>query len=144
MCRVTVNCCCRGRSNGGGLGVLAVVVLGLLAAPAVLVALTVVLDLVTALVIGVVAAVGVVVIGWIVKTVAVAAIEEWSLRRHNERMAQLYPHLRAQIRPGRHTATPPTWSLPTSQQSHAVAAAPVQIYPTPRAELAACRGRGAV
>jgi hypothetical protein len=142
MCRVTVNCHCHTRTGGGWIGVAALGVLGLIAAPVIVAAVKAAVDLLTAVVIGIVVAVGIVVAGWIVKNVTVAVIEERSLRRHNERMAQIYPHLRADVdrmyrRPGRATRAIPT------RQPQPIGS--VRIYPTPRSELAAGRrDRGAV
>ena len=146
MCGVSVTCCCHTRSSGSGLAVIAVGALALMAAaPVIVAALHAAVDLLTLVIVGLVAAAGVVVIGWIVKNLAAAVIEERSLRRHNERMAQIYPHLRDQI-PPRHratTAAPPHLTT-THRPRAAVPAAPVRIYPTPRAELAPRHGRRAV
>jgi len=133
MCRVTVNCHCH-TGSGGLLGPAALGLLAVAAAPAVVAALHLVADLLTAVVVGVVAAVGVVVAGWIVKAVAVAAVEEWSLRRHNERMADRYPHLRGQL--GRHHR-PGAAAVPAVDPARGVDG--WAIYPTPREQLA---GRG--
>jgi hypothetical protein len=157
MCRISVTCCCHARTTGGGSGlaVFAVGVLALVAAaPVIVAAVHAAVDLLTAVIIGVVVAVGVVVAGWIVKAIAVAVIEEWSLRRHNERMAQLHPHLRDHLPPRRHAravrvGTPAVGPRPLAAPPRrpAVPASPVAlvgIYPTPRAELAARRERGVV
>jgi hypothetical protein len=76
--------------------------------------------------------------GWIAKNIAVAVIEERSLRRHNERMAQIHPHLRADL--DRIYRTRAARALPTRQPRPV---APVRIYPTPRSELTVGRDRGA-
>ena len=90
MCRITVNCHCHHhnhRSNhraggSGWIGVAALVALAFIAAPVIVAALKAAVDLLTALVIGLVAAAGVIVVGWIVKNIAVAAIEARADRRH--------------------------------------------------------------
>jgi uncharacterized membrane protein (DUF485 family) len=142
MCRVTVNCHCHHRTSGNGwIGLVALVALAFIVAPVIVAALKAAVDLLTAIVIGIVVAVSVIVVGWIVKNIAVTVIEERSLRRHNERMAQIHPHLRAHLQ-----------KVPrTRPQARAVAApqpqpltAPVRIYPTPRSELGAGRNREVV
>jgi hypothetical protein len=137
MCRVTVNCHCHRGSGTAWIGVAALAALVLVAAPIVAAAVKAAVDLLTAVVIGIVVAVGIVVVGWIVKNIAVAVIEERSLRRHNECMAQIHPHLRAHLEkvPRRTRATA---ALPIQQ---AQLIAPIRIFPTPRSELAAARNR---
>jgi hypothetical protein len=139
MCRVTVNCHCHRNNSSGWIGVAALAALVLVAAPIVAAVVKAAVDLLTAVVIGIVVAVGIVVVGWIVKNIAVTVIEEQALRRHNERMAQIHPHLRAHLEKvprSRATAAVP------SRQAQPVT--PVQIYPTPRSELAAARNREVV
>jgi hypothetical protein len=140
MCRVTVNCHCHHRGGGSGwIGVAALVALAFIAAPVIVAAIKAAVDLLTALVIGIVAAVGIVVVGWIVKNIVVAVLEERSLRRHNERMAQSHPHLRAHL----HTVPrPPQAAAIPARQAQPVS--PVLLYPTPRGELAVGRNREVV
>lgn len=140
MCRVSVTCCCS-RSGGGWLGWVAAGALVLLAGPVIGAALQATVELVTAVVIGLVAAAAVVVAGWVVKCVAEKVIDEWSLRRHNERMAQIHPHLRAELQ----QAHQPSIGVPVARprvvgsprQQAITPPAQVQIYPTPRTELRA-------
>lgn len=139
MCRVTINCHCHRTSGPGWIGLVALVALAVIAAPVVVAAVKAAVDLLTALVIGIVAAVGVVVVGWIVTKIAVAVIEERSLRRHNERMAQLHPNVRAHME-RMHRPIRATHALPFRRPG---AITPVRPYPTPRSEIAAGRNRGA-
>jgi hypothetical protein len=144
MCRVTVNCHCHRnnhRSSGTGwIGVAGLVALTFIAAPVIVAALKAAVDLLTAVVIGLVAAVGIVVVGWIVKNIAVTVIEERALRRHNERMAQIHPHLRAHLE----KVPRPTRAAHAIRTGQARPITPVQIYPTPRSELAVGRSREVV
>jgi hypothetical protein len=118
MCRVTVNCHCHRGGGSGWIGVAALVALAFIAAPVIVAAVKAAVDLLT----------------------AVAVIEERSLRRHNERMAQIHPHLRAHLHkePRRTRATA---AIPASRPQPIT---PVLIYPTPRSELAAGRSREVV
>jgi hypothetical protein len=141
MCRVSVTCCCSRRGGDGGLVLVAAGALVFLAAPVLVAALQAAVDLLTAVVIGIVVAAGVVVVGWVIKGVAEKVIEERSLRRHNERMAQIHPHLQAELQ---RVHRPAVWGPPTSprvveppRRAAIAASGPVQIYPTPRTELRA-------
>jgi hypothetical protein len=139
MCRVTVDCHCHTHSSGGGwVGVAALAVLGVLAVPVVVATVQAAVDLLTAVAVAVVVAAAIAVTGWVVKNIAVALIEERALRRHNECMAQIHPHLRAHLdrtrRPG---GTPVEQARAIPGQVHPIAS--VRIYPTPRSELAARR-----
>jgi hypothetical protein len=140
MCRVTVNCHCHRGGGSGWIGVAALVALAFIAAPVIVAAIKAAVDLLTALVIGLVTAVGLVVVGWIVKNLVVAVLEERSLRRHNERMAQSHPHLRAHL----HTVPRHTRAAAAIPARQAQPVSPVLIYPTPRSELAAGRNREVV
>ncbi len=140
MCRVTVNCHCHRSSGSGWIGVAALVALAFIAAPVIVAAVKAAVDLLTAVVIGIVAAVGIVVAGWIVKNIAVAVMEARSDRRHIEEMAQIHPHLRVHLE-----------KVPRARrQARAVPApqgqpiTPYLIHPTPRSELTAGRNREVV
>jgi hypothetical protein len=142
MCRVTVNCHCHHhRSSGTGwIGVAVLVALAFIAAPVIVAALRAAVDLLTAVVIGIVVAVGIVVLGWIVKNIAVTVLEERADCRHNERMAQIHPHLRIHLE-----------KVPRGRRRvRAVVAPQVQpstpylIHPTPRSEIGAGRNREVV
>jgi hypothetical protein len=137
MCRVTINCHCHHRGGSGWIGVAA---LALATAPVIVAAVKAAVDLLTAVVIGIVVAVGIVVLGWIVKTIAVAVIEERALRRHNEAMAQIHPHLRAHL----HKMPPPRRGVRAVSTGQPQPITPVRISPTPRHELGAGRNREVV
>jgi hypothetical protein len=141
MCRVAVNCHCHRGSGTAWIGVAALATLALITAPVILTAVKAAVDLLTAVLIGIVVAVGIVVVGWIVKNIAIAVIEERSLRRHNERMAQVHPHLRADLEKVPRQRTRATAAIPSRQ---AQPITPVRIFPTPRSELAVARNREVV
>jgi hypothetical protein len=141
MCRVTVDCHCHTHNDGGAgwVGVAALAVLGVLAVPVIVATVQAALDLLTAVVVAVMVAVGIVVAGWIVKNVAVAVIEERALRRHNERMTQIHPHLRAHLHHTRRPAGAPVEHVRAIPTRPPRPIPPVRIYPTPRSDLAARR-----
>lgn len=137
MCQVSVTCCCSGRSSGGSLGLVAAGVLVLVAGPVLVAALQAAVDLVTAVVIGLVVAAAVLAVGWVVKGVAEKLIEEWSLRRHNERMARIYPHLQVELQSARRPSIAGPVLRPRVVEAPRPTLPPVRIYPTPRMELGA-------
>lgn len=92
MCTVKVTCNCG--SGDGGFGTM--VGLAAIAVTAVTV-VPVIIGFLTSLVVALVTAVGIVTAGWVLKGVAVTAIEEYSLHRHNRRMAAIYPHVAQQL-----------------------------------------------
>jgi hypothetical protein len=112
MCQVSVTCCCRrGGSDWPMIG--AVLVAAFLVGPAVAALVGLVASLITAIVTAVCVSVGIVVGGWVLKGVATAAIEEAGLRRHNRRMAAIYPHVARELGlPGPQLSTP---ALPAAQ-----------------------------
>lgn len=138
MCRVTVNCHCHRTSGNGWIVLVALVALAFIVAPVIVAALQAAVDLLTAIVIGMVVAAGIVVVGWVVKNIAVAVYEERSLRRHNERMAERYPLVRAHLEKVARTR-PQAHAIPAPAPQPRPITAPVRIYPTPRSELAAAR-----
>ena len=135
MCRVSVTCCCDARGgSSGGLAPIAVGVLVLLVVAALPAALQAVANLLTAVVTGIGIAAGVVVLGWALKLVAEKVADAWSLRHHNKRMTRVHAELhRVHRRATSVSAIPP---VVESRRPRAIAGPqPVQIYPTPRAEL---------
>jgi hypothetical protein len=107
MCQISVTCSCR-RGGPDTLMIGAILGAALLLGPAVAALVGLVASLVTAVVTAACVSVGIAVAGWVVKGVAVAAIEEVGLRRHNRRMAAIYPHVARQLGlPGPQPSTPP-------------------------------------
>jgi len=92
MCQVSVTCTCRD-DRGAGWPIGAVIV----GAAGGLVVVAGLVGLVASLIPAIAAAVGIVVAGWVVRGVAVAAIDEIGLRRHNRRMAAIYPHVAREL-----------------------------------------------
>jgi hypothetical protein len=96
MCRVNVTCTCR-RGGSDWLMIAAILAAAVLVGPAVTALVGLVASLVTAIVTAVCVSVGIVVAGWVLKGVTVAAIEHRSDRQHNERMAAIYPHVAREL-----------------------------------------------
>jgi hypothetical protein len=107
MCRVSVTCCCHRDGGAGWLMVVGIVGAAVLVGPAVAALVGLVASLISAIVTAVCVSVGIVVAGWVLKGVAVAAIDEAGLRRHNRRMAASYPHVARELGlPGPQPSTP--------------------------------------
>lgn len=124
MCRVSVTCCC---DRGGSDWPMIAAILGaaVLVGPAVAALVGLVASLITAIVTAVCVSVGIVVAGWVVKGVAVAAIDEAGLRRHNRRMAAIYPHVARELGlPGPPPSTP---ALPAAAPRQVVDAEVIQV-----------------
>jgi hypothetical protein len=136
MCRVSVTCCCHRRGGDGGwLVLVAVGVLAVLVAPVLVAMLQAAVDLMSAVVTGLVIAAGVAVAGWVVKALGERVLDAWidarAVRRHRERTAEFQRVHRPAISV---SAVRPR--VVDSPRRHAIAGpAPVRIYPTPRAEL---------
>lgn len=117
MCEVSVTCSCRrGGSDWPMIG--AILVAAFVVGPAVAALVGLVAGLITAIVTAACVSVGIVVAGWVLKSVAVAAIDEVGLRRHNRRMAAIYPHVARELGlPGPQLSTP---ALPAAQPRQVV------------------------
>jgi hypothetical protein len=117
MCQISVTCCCRrGGSDWPMIG--AILVAAVVVGPAVAALVGLVASLITAIVTAACVSAGIVVGGWVLKGVATAAIEEVGLRRHNKRMAAIYPHVARELGlPGPQPSTP---ALPAARPRRVV------------------------
>jgi hypothetical protein len=124
MCQVSVTCSCR---RGGSDWPMIGTILGaaFLVGPAVAALVGLVASLITAIVTAACVSVGIVVAGWVLKGVAVAAIDEVGLRRHNRRMAAIYPHVARELSlPGPQHSTP---ALPAAQPRQVIDAEVIEV-----------------
>jgi uncharacterized membrane protein (DUF485 family) len=124
MCQVSVTCNCRRGSSAWPM-VVAILVAAFLLGPAVAALVGLAASLITAIVTAVCVSVGIVVAGWVLKGVAVAAIDEIGLRRHNRRMAAIYPHVAREL--GLPGPQPSTRALPAAQPRQVVDAEVIEV-----------------
>lgn len=120
MTKVTINNYCGHGSGGGGGGsdwvpLVALVGVAVVVGPLVGAAIAALVGMVTAIVTGLVVSVGIGAAAWVVKNVAVAAIDAHATRQHNLAMARIYPDVARQLGlPG-----PPPQALPPGERFRA-------------------------